>query len=128
MNDRNRDLFFNEDSDYSISISITDEDGKEEEAELIASIEIEELGREFVAVIPESQSGNSEMEALILEYTEDENGEPVFSAIDDDEVLGLAADAFNQFFSDAEEDEDEDSGDYLEDIGSIIPGVTIKND
>lgn len=127
MNDRNRDLFFNEDSDYSVSITITDEDGNEEDAELIASIEIEELGREFVAVLPESQSGSDEMEAMILEYSEDENGEPVFSAVEDEEILGLAADAFNQFFSDAEEDGEEDT-DYLSDIGDIIPGVSIKND
>lgn len=128
MNDRNRDLFFNDDSDYSVSITITDEDGNEEEAELIASIEIEELDKEFVAVLPQSQNDNEEMEAMILEYSEDENGEPVFSAVEDDEIMGLAADAFNQFFAQAAEEYDEESDDYLNDIGDILPGVSIKKD
>lgn len=127
MNDRNRDLFFNEDSEFTVSITITDENGNDEEAELIGAIEIEELEREFVAVLPESQSNSDEAEALILEYSEDENGDPIFEPVDDDEILEVVADAFNQFFADAaaEEDEDDD-GDYLDDIGDIIPGVSIK--
>ena len=129
MNAKNHDLFFNENSEYSVTITITDENGVDEEAEIIASIEIEELGREFVAVLPLSQNENEEMEAMILEYSEDENGEPVFAGVDDEEILGLAADAFNQFFADeAEDDDDEEGGDFLGDIGNIIPGVSIKRD
>ena len=68
MNDRNRDIFFNEDSDVSAVISVTDENGKEMEAEIIACIEIEEFGKEFVAVVPEFDENADEAEALILEY------------------------------------------------------------
>lgn len=128
MNARNHDLFFNEDSDYTVTVTITDENGHEEEAEIIASIEIEELNREFVAVIPLSQNDNAEMEAMILEYTEDENGDPVFSAVEDEDALGLAADAFNQFFAGAAEDDEEEGGDFLGDIGNYIPGASIKRD
>ena len=125
MNAKNHDLFFNEDSDYTVTVTITDENGHEEEAEIIASIEIEELGREFVAVIPLSQSDNAEMEAMILEYSEDENGDPVFSAVEDEDALGLAADAFNQFFADEAEEEGED---FLGDLGNYVPGASIKRD
>ena len=52
MNDRNRNIFFNEDNDIGAVITVTDEDGNEMEAELIACIEVEEFGKEFVAVVP----------------------------------------------------------------------------
>ena len=130
MNDRNRKLFFDEDSDYSVSVTITDENGQEEEAEILGAIEVEELNREFVAVLPQSQADNDEMEALILEYSEDENGDPVFSPVEEDDILELAANAFNQFFAEAAEDEEEDEDDsgYLDDIGDILPGVSIQKD
>lgn len=127
MNAKNHDLFFNEDSDYTVTVTITDETGHEEEAEIIASIEIEELGREFVAVVPLTQDESAEVEAMILEYAEDENGDPVFSAVEDEDALGLAADAFNQFFADASEEEEEES-DFLGDIGNILPGISINRD
>lgn len=133
MNDRNRDIFFNEDSDLTAVVTVTDENGKEMEAEIIGCIEIEELKREFVAVLPELEEEAEEAEALILEYSEDANGEPVFSAIDDDELFETVAEAFNEFFADAAEeldsdDEETESQSYLDDIGSIIPGVSIKKE
>ena len=133
MNDKNRDILFNEDSDYTAVITVTDENGKEMEAEIIACIEIEEYGKEFVAVVPDFDENADEAEALILEYSEDANGEPVFSAIEDDEMFEAVTEAFNEFLAeDAEADDESSDNDsntsYLDDIGNIIPGVSIKKD
>ena len=134
MNDKNRALLFDDNVEEGIAITLTDEDGNEFDAEVIAAIEIEELKKEFVAVLPtEALENFEEGEALILEYSEDWKGNPEFSPVEDDEMFEIASQAFNQFFSemdgDDEEDEDEDfeyEDDYLD--GEIIPGVTIKKE
>lgn len=135
MNDRNRDIFFNEDSDMSAVVSVTDEDGNEMEAEIIACIEVEEFGKEFVAVVPNFDENAEEAEALILEYSEDANGDPVFSAVEDDDMFEAVTEAFNDFFAQEDEEDEEDENDsgsgnssYLDDIGNIIPGVSIQKD
>ena len=63
---------------FNVTITTADEDGDEMEAELIACIEVEEFGKEFVAVVPNFDENAEEAEALILEYSEDAEGEPVF--------------------------------------------------
>lgn len=130
MNDKNKQLFFDEDSDFTATITVTDEDNNEIEAEIIAAVEIEELGREFVALMPTNTPDDmEENEALILEYSEDEEGDPVFAPLEDEELFEIVSGAFDQFFSDlAEEDEEEEEGDYLNNLGNILPGVSIKKD
>lgn len=133
MNDKNRALLFDENTEEGIELTLTDENGNDYTAEIVAHIEIEELGKEFVAVLPtQPVDGLDENEALILEYSENWKGEPEFAPIEDEEIFDIAMQAFTQFFEeDAEieeeisEEEEEDSGDdYLD--GEIIPGVTIK--
>ena len=133
MNDRNRNIFFNEDNDIGAVITVTDEDGNEMEAELIACIEVEEFGKEFVAVVPNFDENAEEAEALILEYSEDAEGEPVFSAVEDDDIFETVTEAFNDFFAQEDEEddnayEDDRNSGYLDDIGDIIPGVSIRKD
>lgn len=130
MNDRNRDLFFNEDSEADVVITLTDEDGNDVDAKILAVVEVEELGKEYVAVLPtELQDEESEeMEALIFIYSEDGDGNPVFESIDDAEEHEIVSSIFNQFFSDAVEEEEEEESDYLDDIGDMIPGVSIQRD
>lgn len=131
MNDKNKQLFFDEDSDFTATITVTDEDNNEIEAEIIAAVEIEELGREFVALMPtDTPDDMEENEALILEYSEDEEGEPVFAPLEDEELFEVVSGAFDQFFSDLaeEEEEEEEEGDYLNNLGNILPGVSIKKD
>ncbi len=132
MNDRNRDLFFNEDNEAAVAITLTDEDGNDVEAQILAVIEIEELGKEYAAVLPLDiqEDESDEMEALIFVYSEDEEGNPVFESLEDAEEHEIVASVFNQFFSEAiDEEEEEDSEDsYLDDIGDIIPGVSIQRD
>ena len=103
------------------------------EAELIACIEVEEFGKEFVAVVPNFDENAEEAEALILEYSEDAEGEPVFWAVEDDDIFETVTEAFNDFFAQEDEEDDneyEDDGNsgYLDDIGDIIPGVSIRKD
>lgn len=128
MNDRNRDIFFNEDSDIGAVVTVTDENGNEVEAEVIACIEVEEYGKEFVAVVPNFDADADEAEALILEYSEDADGEPVFSAVEDDDMFEAVTEAFNKFFAENADEEDEDSEGtgYLDDIGSILPGISVS--
>lgn len=127
MNDRNRELLFDDESDMKAVITLTDEDGKDIDTEVIAAMEVEELGKEYIAVLPqETPVGEDEIEAMILSYSEDENGDPVFAPIEDEEEFEIVSEAFNQFFEQAaEEDDEEEEAGYLDDIGDIIPGVTI---
>ena len=132
MNDRNRDLFFNDDNEATVAITLTDEEGNDVEAQILAVIEIEELGKEYAAVLPLDiqEDEADEMEALIFVYSEDEDGNPVFESLDDAEEYEIVSSVFNQFFSEAidEEDEEDSEDSYLDDIGDIIPGVSIQRD
>ena len=132
MNDRNRDLFFNDDNEATVAITLTDEDGNDVEAQILAVIEIEELGKEYAAVLPLDiqEDEADEMEALIFVYSEDVDGNPVFESLDDAEEYEIVSSVFNQFFSEAidEEDEEDSEDSYLDDIGDIIPGVSIQRD
>ena len=69
-------------SDY---ISITDEDGKENELEVLA--ELEYNGSRYLALVPADADENSEdLEVSILRAVE-ENGEQLLETIDDDQEL-----------------------------------------
>lgn len=129
MNKKNHDLLFNDDDDMTAIVTLTDEDGNDIDAEVIAAIEVEELKKEYVAVLPQQETEDfAEGEALILEYSEDENGDPEFSPVEEDE-FEIVSELFNQFFENIEENEDEDEPEeFLDDIGDILPGISIKKD
>lgn len=87
-------------------VTLTDEDGKESDFEVMASREID--GVTYVALYPVAD--NEEGEYVILKIEEDENGEEVLTTIDDDEEYDKIADIFeDEVFSDI--DYDEDGGD-----------------
>lgn len=66
-------------------ISITDEDGKEYELEVLAELEYE--GSKYLALIPADDDGGEEdLEVSILKAGE-ENGEEILVTIDDDDEL-----------------------------------------
>ncbi len=131
MNAKNYDLFFNDDSEETVYITLTTEDGISIDTEIIAKIEIEELEKEYVAALPtEANDEFEEGEVLLLIYSEDANGDPVFTPIENEEEAELVISAFEQFFAD-EEDDDEDEYDdenYLDDISDLFPGISIKKD
>ena len=70
------------------------------------------------------------MEALIFIYSENGAGEPLFESIDEEEEYEIVSSIFNQFFEGSVEEEEDDDAehDYLEDIGDIIPGISIGKD
>ena len=132
MNEKNKKLIFESDDDEMVAVvTLTDTEGNEFDAEIIAALEIEEMGREFIAVVPEEGAPDfEENEAMVLEYFEDEDGEPQFAAIEDEELFETVTEAFDKFFNEASDELDDDNSSlgYLGDIGNLIPGVSIKED
>lgn len=132
MNEKNKKFIFESDDDEMVAVvTLTDTEGNEFDAEIIAALEIEEMGREFIAVVPEEGAPDfEENEAMVLEYFEDEDGEPQFAAVEDEELFETVTEAFDKFFNEAdyELEDDNSSLGYLGDIGNIIQGVSIKED
>lgn len=65
-------------------ITITDEDGVEYELEILS--ELEYLGKTYLAVIPAGADEEGELEVSILR-SDEEDGEPILSAITDQQEL-----------------------------------------
>ena len=85
-------------------ISITDEDGKEYELEVLAELEYE--GSRYLALVP-APAGTDEAEELevsILKSVE-ENGEDILVTIDDDEELENVYQALMDLIYEDEEEE-----------------------
>lgn len=143
MNDRNTDLFFNEDSDEVVLITLNDEDGNEVDAALMAMFQIEEVysDEEFAVLMPLEQDeealANGHGEVLIFRYFEDEAGDPKFEAIEDDEMAQTAVDVFQamvdngdiniEFNTEVEEEIEEDVEEVVDnasgnsiDLGDVV--------
>lgn len=128
MNSKNYNLFFNEDSEETAYITLTLEDGESIDTEIIAAIEIEEYDKEYIAALPtEPNDEFEEGEALLLIYSEDANGEPEFSPIEDEEEFQIVSAAFEQFLNDEDGDYEEDDN-YLDDISDLFPGISIRSE
>ncbi|MCI8561923.1 MAG: hypothetical protein HFH69_00230, partial [Lachnospiraceae bacterium] len=52
MNDRNKDLFFENEEGEITAITLTDDDGNTVEVQVMASMEIEDEEKEYIAVLP----------------------------------------------------------------------------
>ena len=66
-------------SDY---ITIVDEDGTEYELEVLSTLEYN--GGTYLAVVPANAEEDDELEVSILKSVEDEDGEPILCAIEDE--------------------------------------------
>ena len=82
--------------------TLTDEDGKELEFELIGVGEVK--GKTYYAMIPADgtstdENGQSFCEYVILRVETDENGEGSLVTIDDDDEFDDVADYFDDMFS-----------------------------
>lgn len=133
MNQKNTELFFGDEE--SVVITLQDEDGAGTDVVLLASFEIEELGTEYIISVELDENGEDITEELqLLKYEEDEDGEPEISSIDDEEEYELAVQACKQILKSGAiegfdvEDEEEDDDDYLSDIGTIFPGLSVDKD
>ena len=87
--------------------TLTDEEGKEEQFELIGACELE--GVQYYALAPVDETVE---EYVILRGEVDENGEVMLVTIEDDEEFDRAADYFDdELFSDIDYDAMADEGD-----------------
>lgn len=137
MNDKNTELFFGDEEE--VVLTLTDENGQDIDAEIVAAFEIEELSTEYVVVLPitdEEEDEDEDQEVIILKYREDEDGNPDMSPIEDEEESELAAEGLRQLlksgaiegFECSDEDEEDGEDAYLDEIGDIFPGVSIDKE
>jgi uncharacterized protein YrzB (UPF0473 family) len=86
-------------------ITLTDEDGKEIDFEVIGDAEID--GTVYYAMTPAGAQETNEgiIEYVLLKLIEDEEGEEVFVTVDDEDEFDKVADFFDDMF-DSEEDYD----------------------
>ena len=86
-------------------ISITDEDGKEYELEVLAELEYE--GSKYLALAPAEDNGEEDLEVSILKAV-DENGEEILVTIDDDDELEAVYGALMDLIYEDEDTEEAD--------------------
>lgn len=104
MNDRNKDLFFENEEGEITAITLTDDDGNTVEVQVMASMEIEDEEKEYIAVLPiEGTEQFPDDQLIILIYSEDEEGNPQYQGISDEDELREVSEAFMEYF--ASEDE-----------------------
>ncbi len=80
--------------------TLTDEDGKESQFELIGTTEVD--GCTYMAMAPVEENSD---EYVILKVVQDENGEDMLETIDDDDEFEKIADIFDDMLL-GEEDYD----------------------
>ena len=66
-------------------ITIVDEDGTEFELEVLTTIEYN--GETYLAVTPATDDEDADLEVSILKSVEEDDGEPILCAIEDDNEL-----------------------------------------
>lgn len=86
-------------------ISITDEDGKEYELEVLAELEYND--NRYLALVPADADDSEDLEVSILRAFE-ENGEQMLEAIEDDAELEAVYDALMDLMYEEENTEDEE--------------------
>ena len=89
-------------SDY---MTIVDEDGTEYELEVLSTLEYN--GCTYLAVIPAGIEDDEENQEVSILKNEEEDGEPMLTAIEDEEELQAVYDLIMEQLY-AEEDEDEE--------------------
>jgi uncharacterized protein YrzB (UPF0473 family) len=86
-------------------MTIVDEDGTEYELEILSTLEYN--GETYLAVIPASDDSEpSDLQVSILKSVEDEDGEPILCAIEDDAELEAVYELIMEQLYEADEDEE----------------------
>ncbi|MCL2096287.1 MAG: DUF1292 domain-containing protein [Oscillospiraceae bacterium] len=112
MQENNFDIENGEEVEIEI-YTLTDEDGKESDFELIGRNDLG--GQSYVALVPVGEDGeeideDEEGGFVILKVVDGENGEEEFIEIEDDEEFDKIADIFeDELFEDVDYDEDEEN-------------------
>ena len=84
-------------------MTIVDEDGTEYELEVLATVEYN--GASYLAVIPAGEEEDLKLEVSILKSEEDEDGEPLLCAIEDEAELQAVYDLIMDLIYEDEEEE-----------------------
>ena len=85
-------------------MTIVDEDGTEFELEVLTTIEYN--GFTYLAVTPATDDEDAELEISILKSVEEDDGEPVLCAIEDEEELETVYSLImDQLYEEDEDDE-----------------------
>ena len=86
-------------------ITLTDEDGKECNFEVMAEKEIEGITSYALLQLEDNENG----EYVLLKLEKDEDGEDILVSVDDDDEFDRVSDIFeDEFFSDIDYDENSD--------------------
>jgi len=88
-------------------ITLVDDDGQEHEFEIIDSVEHE--GSEYVALVPvfaDEEDAEDSGELVILKVAQEEGGEEVLEAIENDEEFDRIGEVFKERLKDAFDFED----------------------
>ena len=90
-------------------ITLTDEDGNENQFEVIATCEVGE--NIYHAMIPLDEDGKDESgEYVILRADIDDDGDEILSTIEDDDEFDRVADIFEDSFAEIDYDDPEGEG------------------
>ncbi len=85
-------------------ITIVDEDGTEFELEVLTTVEYN--GASYLAVTPAGTEENEDVEVSILKSVEEEDGEPILCAIEDEAELDAVYELImEQLYEEEEEDQ-----------------------
>lgn len=86
-------------------LSIVDEEGVEYELEVLSTLDYN--GETYLAVVPADQADGDSLEVSILKSTDDEQGEPMLCAVEDERELdAVYAQIMQQLY---DEDDSEES-------------------
>ena len=86
-------------------MTIVDEDGTEYELEVLSTLEYD--GNTYLAVIPAGVEDSTDLEVSILKSVEEDDGEPILCAIEDEAELQAVYDLImDELYAEEEDDED----------------------
>ena len=86
-------------------MTIVDEDGTEYELEVLSTLEYD--GNTYLAVIPAGAEDSDDLEVSILKSVEEDDGEPILCAIEDEAELQAVYDLImDELYAEEEDDED----------------------
>jgi len=93
--------------DEEMKVELSLEDGTSVTCEVITILEVN--GKEYIALLPEGQDNEEDMDVWFYEYSEnpdDPNEEPELKYIEDDDLYDTVVDAFDEFLDECEYEED----------------------
>lgn len=89
--------------DEQITVTLTMEDDEEIDCAVLTTYSAN--GREYIALLPLNEEGESEDGDVYLYRYEEVDGEPTLDNIEDDDEYDIAADAFDEWVDEQEFEE-----------------------